>query len=98
MSIDIPSSLKLRVTTPDKLLVDQEVKEVYIPGLDGYLGIFPGHRPLFVILGKGDISFRRAHKEVKICVQGGYAEVFPDKVIVLAEVNKNESRESNEGR
>lgn len=90
MKKQIPSSLKLKVFTSQKILADEEVQEVSLPGLNGYLGILPGHRPCFTELGKGDISFKFAGKERSFSVEGGNAEVFPERVIVFTEVSKDE--------
>ncbi len=94
MSENLLSSLHLRVIAPRKLLVDEEVKEVSLPSLEGYLGILPGHRPLFTALGKGTITFQTAKGEEKLSVEGGYAEIHPDKILIfteLAELLENET-------
>jgi len=96
MSQDFPTSLKLKVITPPQMLVDEDVQEVSIPSLDGYLGIFPGHRPLFVALGRGRLTYKHSQKETKLIVQGGYAEILPDRVLVFTEKGKDETEESPE--
>ena len=98
MSNNLPSSLRLRVIAPRKLLLDEEVKEVSLPSLEGYLGILPGHRPLFTALGKGTITIRTAKGEEKFSVQGGYAEVYPDRILVFTELVENETEQQAEGR
>jgi F-type H+-transporting ATPase subunit epsilon len=98
MTQKLPSSLRLKVIAPRKLLVDEEVKELSIPSLDGYLGIFPGHRPLFLALGKGRITYRVGEKEETIPVQGGYAEVLPERVLVFTELGEDETEKPIEGR
>ena len=97
MSQDLPTSLKLTVISPKELLVDEEVQEVYLPSLEGYLGIFPGHRPLFVALGQGQLTYKRSNKKSDLKVQGGYAEVLPDRVLVFTEKGKDEKHQSPEG-
>lgn len=96
MSKNLPSSLHLRVITPRKLMVEANVDEVSLPSLEGYLGILPGHRPLVVALGKGMISYKLAKKEVSIPVQGGFAEILPESVLVFTELGKDESSQSPE--
>jgi F-type H+-transporting ATPase subunit epsilon len=98
MTQKLPSSLRLKVITPRKLLVDEEVKELSLPSLDGYLGILPGHRPLFLALGKGRITYMIAGKEETLSVQGGYAEVLPERVLVFTESSDNETEKQIEGR
>ncbi|MCJ7582973.1 MAG: hypothetical protein MUP98_20850 [Candidatus Aminicenantes bacterium] len=96
MSEGNPVFLKLRVITPDQLLVDEEAHEVGLPGLDGCLGILPGHSPLLVTLGEGDITYRISNKEKKLGVNGGYAEVLADRIQVFTKLKDNE-QESDEG-
>ena len=96
MSKDLPTSLNLRVISSKDLLIDEEVREVSLPGLDGYLGILPGHRPLFVALGYGLLAYLGSNKQDELPVQGGYAEVLPDRVLVFTEKGKDEKNQSSE--
>ena len=96
MNQNLPSSLRLTVLTPLKLLVDEEVETVSIPSLEGYLGVFPGHRPLFLSLGEGKITYRGGQKEDYLAVQGGYAEILSDRVVIFAEASENETEQSSE--
>lgn len=93
MTQNLPPSLRLKVIAPQKLLVDEEVREVSLPSLEGYLGILPGHRPLFLALGKGRITYYAAQKEEKLSVQGGYAEILPDRVLVFTELSEDETEQ-----
>lgn len=95
MSRDLPRSFKLTVISPSKLLVDEEVQEVSLPSLEGYLGIFPGHRPLFVALGEGVLTFKSAHREKEVPVQKGYAQVLSGRVIVFIEQREDETIRSS---
>jgi len=97
MTQDLPLSLQLKVITPRKLLIDEEVGEVSLPSLEGYLGVLPGHRPLFLALGKGRITYRMAQKEEALSVQGGYAEILPEKVVVFTEQVEDETEQPTEG-
>ncbi|UCC38846.1 MAG: F0F1 ATP synthase subunit epsilon [Candidatus Aminicenantes bacterium] len=94
MSEKFPSSLRLRIIVPNKLLVDEEVKEASLPSLEGYLGILPGHRPLLTALGKGTITYQAAKGEEKFSIEGGYAEIHPDKILVFTELSENETVEA----
>ncbi len=98
MNQDLPKSIKLTVISPSKLLVDEDVEEVSLPSLEGYLGIFPGHRPLFVALGQGTLTFKGASREGEITVQRGYAEVLSDRVLVFVEEGEDETARSSEGQ
>ncbi len=82
----LPDSLKLEVVTPERSLVAEAgVTEVQLPGRDGYLGILPGHAPLLTELGMGELSYRKGKDTYYAVVIHGFAEVLPDRVIVLAE-------------
>lgn len=98
MSQHLPASLHLKVISPSELLVDEDVQEVALPSLDGYLGIFPGHRPLFVTLGRGQLTYKRSDKTSDLPIPGGYAEVLPDRVIVFIEQGKDEKNPPSEGQ
>ncbi len=86
MRESLPSFLRLRVITEARLLVDEEVDSVMLPSLEGYLGILPGHRPLLVALGEGFLTFQVQKKEKKYHVEGGYAEITADKVLVYTKL------------
>lgn len=92
MNQNLPSSLRLEVISPRKLALDQDVQEVSLPSLEGYLGILPGHRPLFTALGKGRITYKVGGRERSLLVQGGYAEIQPGKVLVFTELAEDEKR------
>jgi F-type H+-transporting ATPase subunit epsilon len=90
MSQDIPSAFRLRIITPRSLLADTDVDEVSIPSLEGYLGVLPGHRPLFTALGPGLVTYRSGERRESFQVRGGYAEVGPELVVVFAELSEDE--------
>jgi F-type H+-transporting ATPase subunit epsilon len=98
MSQDLPASLHLKVISPSELLVDEEVQEVALPSLEGYLGIFPGHRPLFVVLGRGQLIYKRSNQQSELPILGGYAEVLPDRVLVFTIQGKDEKNQPAEGQ
>jgi F-type H+-transporting ATPase subunit epsilon len=90
MSQGLPPTLHLKVITARRLLVDAEVDEVALPGLDGQIGILPGHRALIAGIGKGILAYRRTRREDQFAVQGGYAEIQPDAVLVFTELSEDE--------
>ncbi|MCX7975282.1 MAG: hypothetical protein N3B16_12425 [Candidatus Aminicenantes bacterium] len=79
------SRLHLRVIARGKFLVDEEVEEVLLPGVDGQIGILPGHRPLVLGLGSGNLAYRQGNKESHLSVDGGYATISAREVIVFIE-------------
>ncbi len=84
----LPESFTLEVVTPERRVVQQSVREAQLPGLDGYLGILPGHAPLMTELGVGILSYRNGSGTRYLTVICGFAEVLPDRVIVLAEISE----------
>jgi len=71
--------------TPNRLVVSEAVDEVVAPGSEGYFGVWTGHAPFLTTLGIGALHFRRGREERVLAVNGGFAEVGPEKVIVLTE-------------
>src|SRR5262245_56754569 len=80
----LPTKIRLEIVTPARLLLSEDIDEVTIPGSEGYLGILPGHLPLLTLLGTGALSFHKGNQKVIFACDGGFAEVLPDRVIVLA--------------
>jgi F-type H+-transporting ATPase subunit epsilon len=79
------AELTLEVVTPDRAVVRESVAEVQLPGREGYLGILPGHTPLLTELATGALSYRQGAQTRRLAISGGFAEVLPDRVIVLAD-------------
>lgn len=78
-------AIQLEVATPERLLLREQVSEVSLPGARGQLGILPQHAPLLTELGPGELSYVPEGGQRKfIAVRGGWAEVLPDHVRVLA--------------
>jgi len=78
-------SFQLEIVTPEKMVVRDNAESVQIPGLNGYLGILPGHAPLITELGAGEIAYRANGQSHRFAVAWGFAEVLQDRVTVLAE-------------
>ena len=76
----------LELATPTRQLVSEEVDEVVAPGTEGYFGVLPGHAAFLATLGSGRVTYRTGRGEQHIAVHGGFAEVTPERVIILAEL------------
>jgi F-type H+-transporting ATPase subunit epsilon len=76
---------QLEIVTPEKMVVRDNAESIQIPGLNGYLGVLPGHAPLITELGAGEIAYRANGQTHCFAVAWGFAEVLPDRVTVLAE-------------
>jgi F-type H+-transporting ATPase subunit epsilon len=84
----LPETIELEVVTPERHVLTETVQSVELPGRDGYLGILPGHAPLITELGIGILTYRKGTEMRYLTVMDGYAEVLPDRVIVLAEISE----------
>ena len=82
----IPTRLLLEIVTPDRSVMREEVDELQVPGSEGYLGILPGHAPLLATLKAGELWYRIGQQKQYVPIGGGFVEVLPDRVTVLAEV------------
>ena len=68
-------------------MLSESIVEAQLPGAEGYLGVLPGHAPLITELGIGELTYRTASGETGLlAVIGGFAEVLPDRISVLAEM------------
>jgi F-type H+-transporting ATPase subunit epsilon len=79
------SSLKLDIVTAERVVYSEEVDIVIAPGVEGQLGILPHHAPLMTILQAGELVVRKGGQEDSLAISGGFLEVRPDRVIVLAD-------------
>ena len=77
--------LQLDIVTPEKLAYSDEVDAVTLPGIEGELFVLPHHAPLVSTLGFGELRIRKGGTEESFAIAGGFLQVLPDKVIVLAE-------------
>ncbi|HUU12815.1 MAG TPA: F0F1 ATP synthase subunit epsilon [Terriglobia bacterium] len=85
MADALPTQLHLEIVTPDHQVARESVSGVSIPGKNGYLGILPGHAPLLSELQVGELSYVHEGLTHHLAVSWGFAEVLPDRVIILAE-------------
>ena len=67
------------------MIFSDDVSAVIAWGVEGQLGILPHHAPLMTILLPGDLVFRKGGREESLTISGGFLEVRPDKVVVLAD-------------
>jgi F-type H+-transporting ATPase subunit epsilon len=81
----LPEKIELQVVTPTKHIFSEDVQSIELPGKDGYLGILPGHAPLLTELGAGILTFNKGGETRSMTVIDGFAEVLPNRVIVLAD-------------
>ncbi|HVT28002.1 MAG TPA: F0F1 ATP synthase subunit epsilon [Lacipirellulaceae bacterium] len=84
----LPTDIELQVVTPQRHVLQETVQSVELPGKDGYLGVLPGHAPLLTELGIGILTYQKNGQPRYLTIAHGYAEVLPDRVIVLAEISE----------
>ncbi len=77
--------INFQITTPERTVFSDTVDEVILPTVQGEIGILPNHIPLVSLLTAGEIRVKKAGSELLMAVSGGFIEVRPDKVIVLAD-------------
>ncbi len=87
----LPEHIHLEIVTPEKQLFSGTVDSVTLPSSTGYLGILPGHAPLLAELGIGDISYTTRGRTEFLSCSWGFAEVLPERVIVLAQTAETAS-------
>ncbi len=73
------------IVTAEQLVFSEDVDAVVAPGVEGQLGILPHHTPLMTMLQPGELRVRKSGEEFSLAISGGFLEVRPDRVIVLAD-------------
>jgi F-type H+-transporting ATPase subunit epsilon len=79
------SNIKLEIVTAERMVYSEDVEAVIAPGIEGQLGILPHHAPLMTILQSGELRVKRGADEDILAISGGFLEVRPDRVIILAD-------------
>ena len=82
----LPRSIRLEFVTPAQAIVHEEVDEVQLPGEEGSFGVLPGHAPMLAALSTGVMWSRKGSEKTYAFIAGGFAEIVPDRVSVLAQV------------
>ena len=95
----LPTHIDLQIVTPERLIVQERVDEVQIPGAEGYFGVLPGHTPLLAALAVGELWYRKGAEKVYLSIAFGFAEVLPDRrrhgVIRVRDRNPSSRRNPN---
>ena len=79
------SSVRLDIVTAERMVYSEDVDAVIAPGVEGQLGILPHHAPLMTTLQAGELLVRKGGEEISLAISGGFLEVRPDRVVVLAD-------------
>ena len=78
--------IKLDIVSAERLLLSEEVDYISAPGEGGIVGILPRHTPLLTALAIGELRYKKENEEFTFAIHGGFMEVRPDRVTVLADV------------
>jgi F-type H+-transporting ATPase subunit epsilon len=78
-------TLRLEIVTAERMVYSDDVSVVVAPGSEGELAILPQHAPLLTMLQPGELRIKKDGEEIYLAISGGFLEVRPDKVIVLAD-------------
>ena len=78
--------LQLEIVTPERQAYSEEVDAVFCPGIEGEFGVLPHHAPLLSMLGVGELRIKKGGDEEYFAIAGGFVQVRPDKVVVMAEL------------
>jgi len=79
------STIKLEIVTAEKSVLSEDVDIVIAPGSEGEMAVLPHHAPLMTALNPGELRARKGSEEISLYIGGGFMEVRPDRVIVLAD-------------
>ena len=79
------ATIRLDIVTAEQLVFSEDVEVVVAPGVEGQLGILPHHAPLMTMLQPGELRVRKGEEELCLAISGGFLEVRPDRVIILAD-------------
>src|SRR5213594_2546330 len=86
VQVIMADKIQLEVVTPERRVLAEPVEMVTVPGLNGELGVLPGHTPLISQLKTGVLTYVQEGRSSQLHVSGGFVEVRDDHVAVLAEV------------
>ncbi|HXU56967.1 MAG TPA: ATP synthase F1 subunit epsilon, partial [Casimicrobiaceae bacterium] len=79
------NTIHVDVVSAEEQIYSGEAEFVILPGIEGELGILPHHAPLITTLGVGELRIKKAGAEESFAIVGGFLQVRPDKVVVMAE-------------
>jgi F-type H+-transporting ATPase subunit epsilon len=78
------ATLPFKLVSPEKVLFDQEVSMVVVPGIEGDIGVLPQHAPLLTLLRPGVVTIYEEEKVlIRIFVDGGFSEVASERCVAL---------------
>lgn len=79
------ATIKLEIVTAERQVFSDDVTSITAEGTEGQMTILPNHAPLITMLAPGEMVVRKNGEEIYLAISGGFLEVRPDRVIVLAD-------------
>lgn len=79
------NTFHLKIITPGKVLVSEDVDTMEALGIDGEFQILAGHTPFLTVLAIGPVIFSKTGQRSLVSISGGFCEVMPDKTMILAQ-------------
>jgi len=79
------ATFRLEIVTVERVVFSDDVNVVVAWGVEGQLGILPHHTPLMTMLQPGELLIRKGGEEQYLAISGGFLEVRPDQVVILAD-------------
>jgi len=79
------ATTRLEIVTAERVVFSEDVDVVIVPGIEGQLGVLPHHAPLMTTLEPGELLVRKGGEEFSLAITGGFVEVRPDRIIILAD-------------
>jgi F-type H+-transporting ATPase subunit epsilon len=78
-------SVRVDIVTAERLVFSEDADIVMVPGVEGEMGILPHHEPIMTMIKPGEILVRKGTEEYSLAVSGGFLEVTPDRITILAD-------------
>ncbi len=77
--------LQFDLVSPERLVISERVDSVTIPGVEGDFGVLPNHSPVIAMIREGELIVENDGTQRSFALSGGFADVTPEGVTVLAE-------------
>jgi F-type H+-transporting ATPase subunit epsilon len=78
-------SIRVDIVTAERLVFSEDADIVMVPGVEGEMGILPHHEPIMTMIKPGEVLVRKGTEEYSMAVSGGFLEVTPDRITILAD-------------
>jgi len=77
--------IKFKLVTPERTVLESEIRQATIPTMDGEITILPNHQSYIASLKPGEMMIKEKKEEILLCISGGFIEFHENELIVLAD-------------